>query len=207
MSTCTLTTGWKLAQEKTKCTYRKQKDANVLNYMNAPKLCLSCNVVIPYDDHNVKKFCSRSCAATYNNTNRKPVESNCIYCGNKIVNHGKQYCTTSCSQAHWLSIKINNWKLGIFIHSEYIPDFIRNYLFVQYDSKCQLCGWGEVHPITHKVPLQIEHIDGDCTNHAEKNLQLLCPNCHSLTPTYGALNKGKSTRFNRRLAREGKLLS
>lgn len=202
MSTCTQTAGWKLAQEKSKETYRIQKELRIGDYMKSPKLCLTCNSVIPYGDRNVKKFCTRSCAATYNNANRKPVESHCIYCGNLITKHGKQYCTLECSQAHWLEIKVNKWKSGLFIRSEYIPDFIRNYMFTKYGNKCQLCGWGEIHPITGRIPLQIEHIDGDCTNHAETNLQLLCPNCHSLTPTYGALNKGKSTRFNRRLARE-----
>jgi 5-methylcytosine-specific restriction endonuclease McrA len=112
------------------------------------------------------------------------------------------YAFETQNEAHWLEIKVNKWKSGLFIRSEYIPDFIRNYMFTKYGNKCQLCGWGEIHPITGRIPLQIEHIDGDCTNHAETNLQLLCPNCHSLTPTYGALNKGKSTRFNRRLARE-----
>lgn len=37
--------------------------------------------------------------------------------------------------------------------------------------------------------LQIHHIDGNHYNNEESNLQLLCPNCHSLTPTFGALNK------------------
>jgi 5-methylcytosine-specific restriction endonuclease McrA len=37
-------------------------------------------------------------------------------------------------------------------------------------------------------------------NHNEKNLNLLCPNCHSLTPTYGSLNKGNG-RLKRRINR------
>lgn len=60
-----------------------------------------------------------------------------------------------------------------------------------------LCGWNEVHTITGKVPIQMEHIDGNSTNNRLENLKLLCPNCHSLTPTYGALNKG-SGRKNRK---------
>ena len=47
-----------------------------------------------------------------------------------------------------------------------------------------------------KVPLQIHHIDGNCLNNKEENLQLLCPNCHSLTETFGNLNK-KSKRVYR----------
>ena len=36
----------------------------------------------------------------------------------------------------------------------------------------------------------MEHIDENYAN-KEENLILLCPSCHSLTPTYGARNKGK----------------
>ncbi len=33
-------------------------------------------------------------------------------------------------------------------------------------------------------------MDGDWRNNAAHNLTLLCPSCHSLTPTYRALNRG-----------------
>lgn len=60
-----------------------------------------------------------------------------------------------------------------------------------------MCGWGEENPHTHLIPLQIHHIDGDCTNNKEENLQLLCPNCHSLTETFGGRNEN-SKRVDRR---------
>ena len=46
-------------------------------------------------------------------------------------------------------------------------------------EKCQLTEWQGV-PIT----LQVHHIDGDRTNNKLENLQLLCPNCHSLTDNF-----------------------
>lgn len=36
---------------------------------------------------------------------------------------------------------------------------------------------------------ELDHIDGDRTNHRLENLRLLCPNCHSQTSTYRAKNK------------------
>ncbi|MFW5895280.1 MAG: HNH endonuclease [archaeon] len=42
--------------------------------------------------------------------------------------------------------------------------------------------------------LEIEHIDGNAKNNREENLDLICPNCHSLTSTYKALNSGKGNR-------------
>lgn len=32
--------------------------------------------------------------------------------------------------------------------------------------------------------LQVDHVDGQCYNNEESNLRLLCPNCHSQTPTF-----------------------
>ena len=55
--------------------------------------------------------------------------------------------------------------------------------------KCELCGWGEENTYTHTILLEIHHIDGDYTNNKEENLQVLCPNCHSLTETYKSHNK------------------
>ena len=37
--------------------------------------------------------------------------------------------------------------------------------------------------------LQVDHIDGNPDNNKGNNLRLLCPNCHSLTPTYKGGNK------------------
>lgn len=71
-----------------------------------------------------------------------------------------------------------------------ISAHIRRYLFQKYDNKCARCNWSIVHPITGNVPLEVEHLDGDHTNNIESNLELICPNCHSLTSTYRALNMG-----------------
>lgn len=74
---------------------------------------------------------------------------------------------------------------------EGISTWLRKYIIEKFNNKCSLCGWSEINKSTGKVPVQIDHIDGNYKNNSEENLRLLCPNCHSLTPTYGALNKGR----------------
>ncbi len=71
-----------------------------------------------------------------------------------------------------------------------VNDPIKRYLREKFENKCCICGWSEVNPKTGKVPLVADHIDGNWRNNTETNLRLICPNCDSLSPTYGALNKG-----------------
>ena len=66
------------------------------------------------------------------------------------------------------------------------------------------CGWCRVHPVTGKVPIELEHIDGNSLNNSPDNVKLLCPNCHSLTSTYKALNMGKGRHSRRQRYQEGK---
>ena len=39
------------------------------------------------------------------------------------------------------------------------------------------------------IVLQLDHIDGDSSNHTKNNLRFLCPNCHSQTDTWCGRNK------------------
>lgn len=74
-----------------------------------------------------------------------------------------------------------------------VSNIIRAYLYEQCDYSCTKCGFSESHPDDGSPILQINHIDGDATNHSQDNLEVLCPNCHAMTPNYGRRNK-KSTR-------------
>ena len=71
---------------------------------------------------------------------------------------------------------------------------IRRILLKSVGNKCSQCGWNEVNSTSNKCPLEIDHIDGNSANCDPTNLRVLCPNCHSLTPTYKALNRGNGNR-------------
>lgn len=123
---------------------------------------------------------------------------NCINC-NKPINKRSKYCSNKCQKEYQYKTYINKWKNNENdgMRGEYqISSYIKTYLFNKYNNKCARCGWGEINKYTNKIPLEIEHIDGDYKNNKEENLILLCPNCHSLTSTYkGAnLNKGRKSR-------------
>jgi hypothetical protein len=57
---------------------------------------------------------------------------------------------------------------------------------------CELCGWAARAP-DGRIPVELDHINGDRFDNRIENLRILCPNCHSLQPTHRGLNK-KSAR-------------
>lgn len=57
------------------------------------------------------------------------------------------------------------------------------------EDRCCKCGWcGKIDGAKYST-CELHHIDGDNTNHHLDNLELICPNCHSITSNYRARNK------------------
>lgn len=54
------------------------------------------------------------------------------------------------------------------------------------EHRCEHCGLTEW--LGKPIPLQLHHKDGNHNNNTIDNLELLCPNCHSLTDTYAGRN-------------------
>ena len=74
---------------------------------------------------------------------------------------------------------------------------IRTFLIKEQGCKCSRCGWDKLHPIALLPALELEHIDGDWQNCLPENITIICPNCHSLTDTYKARNKGNGREYRR----------
>lgn len=57
----------------------------------------------------------------------------------------------------------------------------RRRILEEQNNNC-LCG---IHNWNDKnLVLELDHIDGDKKNNKRENLRMLCPNCHSQTPTF-----------------------
>lgn len=56
--------------------------------------------------------------------------------------------------------------------------------------KCELCDWAEVAQ-DGRIPVELDHINGDRFDNRLENLRILCPNCHSLQTTHRGLNQQK----------------
>jgi uncharacterized protein YwgA len=169
---------------------------SILTKIKVP--CLSCGSDIDTTIFSEKKFCNNSCAAIYNNKLRKTINY-CANCKTEISIRNK-YCSKDCETTHHRDEYFKRIESGDITLSD---KQYKKYLIHKYGDKCMECGWCEINPVTNKIPIQLEHIDGNSENNNLNNLKLLCPNCHSLTPTFGALNKGNG-REQRRLKRQNK---
>ncbi len=154
--------------------------------------CLNCS-----RDTTNPKFCGRSCAAKYNNRKfPKRTRSglyNCVVCDTGLTWRQKKYCSNACQALEKHNLAIKEWKEGkrSAINSQgIVRGYVRKYLKEKYENKCCLCGWNKVNPYTKKVPLVIDHMDGNCDNNSEDNLRVICWNCDALGPTFRTLNKG-----------------
>jgi hypothetical protein len=60
-------------------------------------------------------------------------------------------------------------------------------------AACELCGWAEA-AADGRIPVELDHINGDRFDNRLVNLRILCPNCHSLQPTHRGLNQRRARR-------------
>ena len=67
-------------------------------------------------------------------------------------------------------------------HPTYPPSRLKRRILREciMEEKCSNCGFEEKRITDYTVPLLLDHIDGDTTNHIESNLRLLCYNCYYL---------------------------
>lgn len=189
----------RMGYEKSRISLQNIFQSRRKAYYQSPKQCGCCLKTLEYKDRH-KTFCNRSCSAKFHNKNNVKTKK-CAECGDDIVGYTRSiFCSRECwtknhknkSNSDYLSF-LTRWKNGEedgwYGKSYKINPYIRRFFFEKFGDRCQECSWSEINPTTGKVPLQIDHKNGDASDCREENLRLLCPNCHSLTPTFGRLNK------------------
>ena len=169
------------------------RHGEVVNYP-----CLECSTLLQKRENTpkkrVRKFCSRDCSAKHLGRERA-LPNYCTNCEKLLSNSTRKFCSHSCQHGYARTQYIKDWKQGVIsgqIGVKYLSlsSVIRNYLLRGANFSCSKCGWDEKNPITGKCSLDVNHIDGNSNNNRPENLEVICPNCHSLTPNYKSLNWG-----------------
>jgi hypothetical protein len=126
---------------------------------------------------------------------------NCLNCAKehqfKGYSYANKYCDNQCQKDYEYKEAITNWKTVAPGKNR-----IKRYLAETFGNKCSDCGIKEWNG--KEIVFELEHKDGNSENNALKNLCLICPNCHSQTPTYKAKNKGNGRHSRRQRYAEGK---
>jgi hypothetical protein len=170
-------------------------------YNDNPPRCKKCGTQLPYKNRN-NKFCSHSCAAKCNNLgvrrHGKFVIKPCEDCAKPTKN--VRFCSVRCCEKWWYKHRIE------IISSSGIASensqTTKKYLTEIRGYRCEICGLSKWN--NQKLPLILDHINGDSNNRRLENLRLICSNCDSLLPTYKGRNRGNGRIARRKRYADGK---
>ena len=155
-------------------------------------VCLKCKNT--FEGHKSRKFCSRSCSASYNNKGTRRHKGDlptCGFCNKKLPEINRKYCNPKCQASKQKIHKWHDIENGL-VKS---PIVLKKYLIEKFGHECSICKitqWMQC-----KAPLVLDHIDGNANNNLPINLRLVCGNCDMQLPTYKSKNKGKGRAYRR----------
>jgi hypothetical protein len=159
------------------------------------------------------RFCNSVCARSFSTANvdkKKTKEIDCGKCGRPIVVNIRAPYFTKCSicnpplarktpQQRVRSTKVQKWKrkkgqsrkefILSLSYEELTFETLRERILIEQNNKCSKCNndsW-----MGEPLVLELEHKDGNNKNDSRSNIEMLCPNCHSLTKTWRGRNKSK----------------
>jgi hypothetical protein len=186
--------GWLATKDKLFLRFERARKA----YDQNPKRCKHCGKIIPYEIKR-QDYCNRRCWNDYRWGDRtniqripsgKPKNKKCITCGSPCL---RKFCSKKCERMYKFKVKaMHNVDMKRCTVKQHLLDIGR-------PRKCSGCGLTEW--MGKPIPLETHHIDGDHTNNSDKNLALMCSNCHALTPTYKGKNNGHGRIYRRVMQR------
>ncbi len=154
------------------------------------KICPKCGI----DHIKQGKFCSRTCA-----NSRSFTEESRLKKSRSAKDHFKKYGYTSTGSKGVAQTQDSIKKMIETRRLTALEKFdkgaikwsgtLKKVMIELRGEKCESCG--TIEWCGRRLSLQVHHIDGNASNNLPNNLSLLCPNCHSLTETFGARNKGR----------------
>lgn len=157
-------------------------------------ICKQCKTSCEKQPGEIKKnknvFCSRSCAASFNNKKypKRGVAKvyQCKDCSKQVTNHTYIRCQ-KCKRKHTLSV-FNKRTIGDTLYAKADSSLKFNQIrarartvleLAEIPKECHDCGWDKHVQVAHLKPLSsfaMTALVGEANS--LDNLQYLCPNCH-----------------------------
>ena len=131
---------------------------------------------------------------------------NCLDCGKETLTRkhraGNKYCSIQCQNNYQYKQRLEEWKKTGITNTVNCPNFLKRHVLEEQGGKCAGCNNHEWRG--KPLVLEIEHKNGNSDDNSRENLEMLCPNCHSQTPTYKGANKGNGRHIRRERYKIGK---
>lgn len=136
-----------------------------------------------------------------------PHTYNCAVCGAESIYRVSKrniYCSVTCQNRDRHNKFISSWLNGETTGSGVngASSYIKRHILELQSNKCAKCGIVDYN--NAPIVLELEHKDGNSENNLLSNLECLCPNCHSQTPTYKNRNQGNGRHARRTRYAAGK---
>lgn len=165
---------------------------------NVERTCPQCGKVFAVKPSSKVRYCSIGCF------NRSPDRGKrgdrnavCAHCGKAFLRNAgnvkQRFCCRKCANAgrEWRPTKVGEQlPLRLRQGGQVKDGHTRKtaQAFKEAFPFCQRCGWREEPAILH-----VHHKDRNRQNHAKKNYEVLCPNCHFMEH-YRAGDRGRALR-------------
>jgi hypothetical protein len=155
------------------------------------KICPKCNI----EHKKSGNYCCRSCANSRTftaETNEKKRKSGLEFYSKFTSEERKEIQAQKETKfdAHARQLRVQQKNLETSWsrpHHEMGHGSVRKRLLYERNHTCEECGIGNIYN-GKSLSLELDHIDGNNKNNKIENLRILCPNCHSQTPTHRAKN-------------------
>ncbi len=125
----------------------------------------------------------------------------CLSCQAECKRAQDKYCSNKCQQEYAWSQKRQRFELtGKFDgvnNQTSLSKHHKRYLLEVGSHCCKICKtktW-----MDQKVPLVLDHIDGNADNWDLENLRLICHNCDAQTSTFAGRNRGNGRAYRRKI--------